>query len=193
MTRMPSTVERKSHATLRPEFTILSCPLLHCANAPYPVRPFITGSLRCLPLLPQTRTLCRSSTIRTRASGSPSKRWGTCETADHSPQAQLPLVCTIFPTTILPQPRLHNRLPRFQESRSSPPNFEASTSTLPTDSADDANSVDFVARVSTIPLVNTALRAYEHTKASSKVVKVRFYPSPLSTTSILTQLDLDTR
>ena len=85
----------------------------------------------------------------------------------------------------LPRPRLHDCLPRSQESWSSPLNLEASSSTLPPDSADDANSVDFVARVSTIPLVNTALRAYEQTKASSKVVKVRFYSAPLSTTFIL--------
>jgi hypothetical protein len=32
---------------------------------------------------------------------------------------------------------------------------------------------DFVSRVSSIPLVGTALRAYEHGKASSRVVKVR--------------------
>ena len=33
-------------------------------------------------------------------------------------------------------------------------------------------SPDFVARVSNFPLFNTALRAYEHGKASSRVVKV---------------------
>ena len=33
-------------------------------------------------------------------------------------------------------------------------------------------SGDFVSRVSTIPLVNSALRAYEQSKASSRVVKV---------------------
>lgn len=35
----------------------------------------------------------------------------------------------------------------------------------------DMTSPDFVARVSNFPLVNTALRAYEHGKASSRVVK----------------------
>jgi len=153
-------------------------------TSPYPLRFFITGPLRCLPLLPQTRTRCRSSTIKTRALGSPSKRWETCETADHNPQPQLPLVCTISLPPPPPYPRLCGCLSCLQESRSSPLNLEASSSTLPPDSADDANSVDFVARVSTIPLVNTALRAYEQTKASSKVVKVRFSSSPLSTTSI---------
>ena len=78
---------------------------------------------------------------------------------------------------------LHNCLPCLQEPRSPVLVLEASSSTppaSPTDPADDANSVDFVARVSTIPLVNTALRAYEQTKASSKVVKVRFHSSCLS-------------
>lgn len=32
---------------------------------------------------------------------------------------------------------------------------------------------DFVSRVSSLPLVGSALRAYEHGKASSRVVKVR--------------------
>lgn len=33
--------------------------------------------------------------------------------------------------------------------------------------------VDFVSRMSSLPIVNTALRAYEQSKASSRVVKVR--------------------
>ncbi|KAF9785226.1 transcription factor Opi1-domain-containing protein, partial [Thelephora terrestris] len=69
-----------------------------------------------------------------------------------------------------PLPSTSNSIQSF----STPLVLEASSSTppiSPADSADDANSVDFVARVSTIPLVNTALRAYEHTKASSRVVK----------------------
>jgi hypothetical protein len=77
----------------------------------------------------------------------------------------------------LSRARFHGRLPRSKESHSAPLVLDASSSTSPistTDSVDDVNSVDFVARVSTIPLVNTALRAYEQTKASSKVVKVRF-------------------
>lgn len=41
-----------------------------------------------------------------------------------------------------------------------------------------SQDTDFVSRVSNIPLVNTALRAYEHSKASSRVVKVRMYCSP---------------
>ena len=32
---------------------------------------------------------------------------------------------------------------------------------------------DFVSRMSSLPIVNTALRAYEQSKASSRVVKVR--------------------
>lgn len=52
----------------------------------------------------------------------------------------------------------------------------SSTSTsLPSPSPsvqEDVNSPDFVSRVSHLPLVNTALRAYEHGKASSRVVKV---------------------
>ncbi|KAI0076556.1 Opi1-domain-containing protein [Panus rudis PR-1116 ss-1] len=37
--------------------------------------------------------------------------------------------------------------------------------------AESADSSDFVSRVSTLPIVNTALRAYEQSKASSRVVK----------------------
>src|SRR5882762_4190202 len=37
---------------------------------------------------------------------------------------------------------------------------------------EDINSPDFVSRVSHLPLVGTALRAYEQGKASSRVVKV---------------------
>lgn len=164
---------------LRPKFTILCRPLLHAANAPYPIRLFSTRSLRWLPLLSQRRVPCRPSTIKTKASESQLKRLETCETADHYPPVQFLFVCTIslFPPR---EPHFHDRLPRSQESRSPPPALEPSPSTSPippTDLTDDANSVDFVARVSTIPLVNTALRAYEQTKASSKVVKVLFFSS----------------
>jgi len=168
----------ESHAKyLRPEFTILSRPLLHTANAPYLVRLFSTRSLPWLPLLSQRWIPCRPSTITTRASESQLKRLETCETADRNPRVQFLFVCTI---SLLPprEPRFHDCLPRLQESRSSPLVLEPPSSTSPippTDLTDDANSVDFVARVSTIPLVNTALRAYEQTKASSKVVKVPFF------------------
>lgn len=40
---------------------------------------------------------------------------------------------------------------------------------------DDVNSPDFVSRAPHFPLVGTALRAYEHGKASSRVVKVCFH------------------
>ena len=159
-------------------FTILpTSPLLHNADAPYPAWVFNTRSLRWLPLLPQNRTPSHPSMIKTRASGSLSKRLETCETADHNPQVQILSVCTISLAPSL-DPRFHDRLPRSEEPHPSPLVLEPSPSTSsisPTDSADDTNSADFVARVSTIPLVNTALRAYEQTKASSKVVKVCFF------------------
>lgn len=41
---------------------------------------------------------------------------------------------------------------------------------------EDPTNEDFVSRVSHFPLVNSALRVYEHSKASSRVVKVRFFP-----------------
>ncbi|EGN95202.1 hypothetical protein SERLA73DRAFT_77210 [Serpula lacrymans var. lacrymans S7.3] len=41
----------------------------------------------------------------------------------------------------------------------------------PAQTHEDSNSPDFVSRVSHFPIVNTALRAYEHGKASSRVVK----------------------
>lgn len=41
----------------------------------------------------------------------------------------------------------------------------------------DSYQHDFVSRVSGLPIVNTALRAYEHSKASSRVVKVSSYTS----------------
>jgi hypothetical protein len=37
----------------------------------------------------------------------------------------------------------------------------------------DLEGADLFARVSTIPVVGTAIRAYEQSKASSRVVKVR--------------------
>lgn len=36
----------------------------------------------------------------------------------------------------------------------------------------DSDEADFVGRISTIPVVSTAIRAYEQSKASSRVVKV---------------------
>lgn len=158
------------------EFTILCRSLLHHPNSPYSVRLFGTKSSRC-PLLPLSKTRCRPSKIKTRALGSPSKRLETCETADHNPRVQNQSVCTISPLS-LKKPHFCGCSPHSQEPLSLPLVLEASSSTPPitqTDSADDVNSVDFVARVSTIPLVNTALRAYEQTKASSRVVKVRFF------------------
>jgi len=134
--------------------------------------------------------------IKMRASGSPLKRLETCETADHYPQVQILFVCTISFTTSL-ESRFYDCLSRPQESCPSPLVLEASSSTSSistSDPVDDANSVDFVARVSTIPLVNTALRAYEQTKASSKVVKVRIFyfsePSPSSLSSTSMGVDL---
>jgi hypothetical protein len=44
----------------------------------------------------------------------------------------------------------------------------------------DSDEADFVGRLSTFPVVSTALRAYEQSKASSRVVKVRIYTSLLS-------------
>ena len=63
------------------------------------------------------------------------------------------------------------------------------TLTTPTLASDDPEmdpeGADLYARVSTIPVVGTAIRAYEHSKASSRVVKVRSHrphltPSPPS-------------
>lgn len=42
----------------------------------------------------------------------------------------------------------------------------------------DSDEADFVGRLSTIPVVSTAIRAYEQSKASSRVVKVRLSFSP---------------
>ena len=95
MTRVPSTVEDNHMSATSLNSQSRLARFCTTPTSPYPIRLFITRPLQCLPLPPQTRTLRRSSTIKTRASGSPSKRWGTCETADHNPQAQLPLVCTI--------------------------------------------------------------------------------------------------
>lgn len=44
----------------------------------------------------------------------------------------------------------------------------------------DSDEADFVGRLSTIPVVSTAIRAYEQSKASSRVVKVRLSFSPPS-------------
>ncbi|KAH8103913.1 transcription factor Opi1-domain-containing protein [Cristinia sonorae] len=56
-------------------------------------------------------------------------------------------------------------------SRSSSPSSSLRSPTTSVGDNEDMESPDFVSRVSHLPLVNTALRAYEHTKASSRVVK----------------------
>jgi len=58
--------------------------------------------------------------------------------------------------------------------RSLPPAFQPSSLPSPSTS-DDINSPDLAYRVSHLPLVNTALRAYSQGKASSRVVKVNTY------------------
>ena len=45
----------------------------------------------------------------------------------------------------------------------------------------DSDEADFVGRLSTLPVVSTAIRAYEQSKASSRVVKVRYLLSPTRT------------
>ena len=50
-----------------------------------------------------------------------------------------------------------------------------SPSSPPTSPPHDSVPPDFVSRVSSLPLVGTALRAYEQGKASSRVVKVRLF------------------
>lgn len=96
---------------LHPKFTISSSSLLLNADTSYPARLFSIRPLRWLPLLPQNRTPCRPSMIKTRASGSPSKRLETCGTAVHNPQVQIPFVCTTF-LIPSPEPRFHHHLPR---------------------------------------------------------------------------------
>jgi hypothetical protein len=59
-------------------------------------------SSQCLPLLPSSKTRCRPSTIKTRASGSPSRRLETCEIADRNPRVQNLSVCTI---SLTPSPK----------------------------------------------------------------------------------------
>jgi hypothetical protein len=96
--RVPSMEGNHMHL-VRTEFTISSKPAFahrqHTLSRPA----LSTRSLRWLPLLPQNRTLCRPSMIKTRASGSPLKRLETCETADHNPQVQILFVCIISLTT----------------------------------------------------------------------------------------------
>lgn len=62
------------------------------------------------------------------------------------------------------------------------------TLTTPTLASDDPEmdpeGADLFARVSTIPVVGTAIRAYEHSKASSRVVKVRSQLPPSAPTSL---------
>ncbi|KAG2125075.1 transcription factor Opi1-domain-containing protein [Suillus bovinus] len=56
-------------------------------------------------------------------------------------------------------------------ARASATNASSALSTPSPSLSPDTTSPDFVARVSNFPLFNTALRAYEHGKASSRVVK----------------------
>lgn len=73
---------------------------------------------------------------------------------------------------------LYSRVNSFSDS--TPALTATSTSSTPSNapksppmtSDEAAASVDFVSRVSGLPIVNTALRAYEQSKASSRVVKV---------------------
>lgn len=52
----------------------------------------------------------------------------------------------------------------------------------------DPEGADLFARVSTIPVVGTAIRAYEHSKASSRVVKVRSQLPPSTPPHSITAL-----
>lgn len=54
-----------------------------------------------------------------------------------------------------------------------------------TEAAVDPSSADFVSRVSSLPIVNSALKVYEHSKKHSKVVNVRALYSSFSPTKCL--------
>ncbi len=68
-----------------------------------------------------------------------------------------------------------------ESSNTTPPRASSSTASPvnPSHANEDSAattaspSAQFVSRVSTLPLVNTAIRVYEHGKISSRVVKVR--------------------
>lgn len=77
----------------------------------------------------------------------------------------------------------------FPASQPTPALSVASSSNSPTltsptlaseDHLMDSEEADFVGRLSTFPVVSTAIRAYEQSKASSRVVKVRSLPHLLS-------------
>ena len=79
----------------------------------------------------------------------------------------------------------HTSLPSFPATQPTPALSVASSSNSPTltsptlaseDHMMDSEEADFVGRLSTFPVVSTAIRAYEQSKASSRVVKVRLCP-----------------
>ena len=160
------------------EFTILCHSLLHHPDSPYPVRLF---SQRRHDVLLFYRRARPASVPRRSRRERQDRRKGAWR---HEKQPSTTLEFKIYPYVQSPSlplqiPRFHDCSPRQKEPLSPPLLLETPSSTSPistADSVDDVNSVDFVARVSTIPLVNTALRAYDYTKASSRVVKVRFLP-----------------
>lgn len=102
----------------------------------------------------------------------------------HSPPPHPPSVtCAYLPCP--PSPFIHS--PTSLASQPTPALSIASSSNSPTlttptlaseDPDMDAEGTALAARVSTIPGVSTALRAYEQSKASSRVVKVMLQLSP---------------
>ena len=99
-----------------------------------------------------------------------------------------PQLCVHFSLSHVPRPL--TLLP-FSATQPTPALSVASSSNSPTltsptlaseDHLMESEEADFVGRLSTFPVVSTALRAYEQSKASSRVVKVclHLYPRILS-------------
>jgi hypothetical protein len=103
----------------------------------------------------------------------------------HSPPPHPPSVSCAYLSHVL-RPHLLTHLPSLA-SQPTPALSIASSSNSPTlttptlaseDPDEDPEGTALAARVSTIPGVSTALRAYEQSKASSRVVKVMLQLSP---------------
>ena len=124
--------------------------------------------------------------IKTRAFSSQSKHLVICAMAPSSSPRPYTLRASAVRTFLtISRPQCHTSLSSFPATQPTPALSVASSSNSPTltsptlaseDHMMDSEEADFVGRLSNFPVVSTAIRAYEQSKASSRVVKVRLYP-----------------
>jgi len=114
-----------------------------------------------------------TSTTRTRTSASLSRLWETCAIALCGQIVCIPLLSSSPDLTVIKG----SRSSYAPVMTSSPSPTASSSQMIPTGAVDPANSSStsppgLVSRMSHLPLVGSAIWAYEQGKASSRVVKV---------------------